>query len=108
MSARWYVVQCHPRKERFVRERLEDLGCSVFLPLIKERIPGRRQWRLGPLFPGYLFAGLDEDTWNEILSVNLKGPFFCTRAARDALVASGDGDVVMTSSVASLIRYGRL
>jgi 3-oxoacyl-[acyl-carrier protein] reductase len=49
---------------------------------------------------------VDDDAWNEILSVNLKGPFLCTRAAREALVASGDGEVVMTSSVAGLAGTG--
>jgi 3-oxoacyl-[acyl-carrier protein] reductase len=49
---------------------------------------------------------VDDATWDEILSVNLKGPFNCTRAAREALVASGDGEVVMTSSVAGLAGTG--
>jgi len=50
--------------------------------------------------------GVDEEAWYEVLGVNLKGPFYCTRAARNALVASGDGEVVMTSSVAGLAGTG--
>ena len=55
----WYVVQAHPLKERFVRDRITDLGREAFLPLVSERRPGARKSRLNPLFPGYLFARLD-------------------------------------------------
>jgi 3-oxoacyl-[acyl-carrier protein] reductase len=51
-------------------------------------------------------AGMESDAWDRILGVNLKGPFFCTRAARDHLKADGGGEVVMTSSVAGLAGTG--
>ena len=54
----WYIVQSHPRKEGFVRERIQDLDREVFLPLVAERRPGRRRVTVGPLFPSYLFAKL--------------------------------------------------
>ncbi|HIF96536.1 MAG TPA: SDR family oxidoreductase [Myxococcales bacterium] len=47
-----------------------------------------------------------EDDWNNILGVNLRGAFQCTRAARALLTADGGGEVVMTSSVAGLIGTG--
>ena len=47
-----------------------------------------------------------EDDWNNILGVNLRGSFQCTRAARALLTADGGGAVVMTSSVAGLIGTG--
>lgn len=50
--------------------------------------------------------GLDVADWNEILGVNLVGPFLCTRAARTLLEAGDGGHVVMTSSVAGLIGMG--
>jgi 3-oxoacyl-[acyl-carrier protein] reductase len=50
--------------------------------------------------------GMASEAWDEILSVNLKGPFFCTRAARTALAADGGGEVVMTSSIAGLAGVG--
>ncbi len=56
----WYVVESHPSREDFVRDRMEELGRDVFLPLVSERKPGRRTSTLGPLFPGYLFASLSE------------------------------------------------
>ena len=50
--------------------------------------------------------GVTDDAWDEILGVNLKGPFNCTRAAREALAASGSAEVVMTSSVAGIAGTG--
>ena len=49
---------------------------------------------------------LTDEVWDTILGVNLKGPFFCTRAARDALKADGGGHVVMVSSVAGVYGTG--
>ena len=54
----WYVVQAHPRKERLVGTRIQELGREVFLPTVSERRPGQRRSTVGPLFPGYLFARL--------------------------------------------------
>jgi len=50
--------------------------------------------------------GVSDEAWDEILGVNLKGPFQCTRAALEALRASGSGEVVMTSSVAGIAATG--
>ena len=50
--------------------------------------------------------GVTDDAWDEILGVNLKGPFQCTRAAAEALQASGNAEVVMTSSVAGIAGTG--
>lgn len=47
----------------------------------------------------------DED-WERILAVNLKGPFQCARAARQALAADGGGEVVNVSSVAGVVGTG--
>lgn len=46
------------------------------------------------------------EDWNRILSVNLIGPFQCVRAAKDALRASGNGEIVNVSSVAGLAGTG--
>lgn len=45
---------------------------------------------------------LTEEKWDRILQVNLKGPFFCIRAAVPLLRKSGGGAVVSVSSVAGL------
>lgn len=44
--------------------------------------------------------------WERILGTNLKGPFQCARAARDALQADGGGQVVNVSSVAGVYGIG--
>lgn len=51
-------------------------------------------------------GSVQRDDWIDILSVNLLGPFQCTRAALPLLRADGGGEVVMTSSVAGLIGTG--
>lgn len=45
-------------------------------------------------------AEMTTEKWDRILAVNLKGPFFCARAACDLLSASGRGAIVNVSSVA--------
>jgi 3-oxoacyl-[acyl-carrier protein] reductase len=45
---------------------------------------------------------MTEEKWDRILEVNLKGPFFCTRAAAPLMRRSGGGAIVNVSSVAGL------
>ncbi|MGE5191314.1 MAG: SDR family NAD(P)-dependent oxidoreductase [Deltaproteobacteria bacterium] len=45
---------------------------------------------------------MSEEKWDRILQVNLKGPFFCIRAAVPLMRKSGGGAVVSVSSVAGL------
>jgi len=49
---------------------------------------------------------VSDDDWNQILAVNLKGPFQCARAARPALERSGAGMIVNVASVAGIIATG--
>ena len=49
---------------------------------------------------------IGDGDWEHVLAVNLKGPFQCVRAARDALVADGGGEVVNISSVAGTAGLG--
>ena len=49
---------------------------------------------------------LTEEKWDRILQVNLKGPYFCTRAAVPLLRKSGGGAIVNVSSVAGLTGEG--
>lgn len=46
------------------------------------------------------------DDWQHILSVNVIGAFQCARAARGALEASGNGEIVNVSSVAGVAGTG--
>ncbi len=45
-------------------------------------------WRRTP------WAELDEEAWDQLLDINLKGPFLCARAAAPHLAAHGDGAIV--------------
>lgn len=49
---------------------------------------------------------MTESMWDRILDVNLKGPFFCTRAAAKLLTADEGGAVVNVSSVAGTTGLG--
>ena len=55
------------------------------------------------------FGNLDDvqdEDWDRILAVNLKGPFQCARAAKAHLVADGGGVIVNTASVAGIVGAG--
>ncbi len=49
---------------------------------------------------------LTEDKWDEILGVNLKGPFFVCRAAIPLILEGGGGAIVNVASVAGLAGSG--
>jgi len=49
---------------------------------------------------------MSEAKWDEILAVNLKGPFFTSRAAIPLLQASGGGSIVNVASVAGIAGSG--
>ncbi len=50
--------------------------------------------------------GMTEDHWDRILAVNLKGPFFCSRAAAGPLKETGEGTIVNIASVAGIQAIG--
>jgi 3-oxoacyl-[acyl-carrier protein] reductase len=50
--------------------------------------------------------GMKAEYWDRILDVNLKGPFFCSRAAAPHMKAAGDGAIVNVASVAGLRSIG--
>lgn len=55
------------------------------------------------------FKDLDavtDHTWNRTLSVNVKGPFNCTRAAAPHMREAGEGVVVNVSSLAGILARG--
>lgn len=51
-------------------------------------------------------AAMTEAKWDEILAVNLKGPFFVSRAAIPVMRASGGGAIVNVASVAGIAGSG--
>lgn len=50
--------------------------------------------------------GMTEELWDRILAVNLKGPFFCARAAAVAMKSSGEGAIVNIASIAGIKAIG--
>jgi 3-oxoacyl-[acyl-carrier protein] reductase len=49
---------------------------------------------------------LTEDKWDQILAVNLKGPFFVSRAAIPVMQSGGGGSIVNVASVAGIAGSG--
>lgn len=49
---------------------------------------------------------IGDDTWDRIFAVNLKGAFYCARAASKAMRRSGGGSVVNVASVAGITGSG--
>lgn len=50
--------------------------------------------------------GITEQMWDEILAVNLKGTFFCTRAAAGIMREAGEGCIINVSSLAGIQATG--
>ena len=50
--------------------------------------------------------GVQQEDWEQIFSVNVRGAFQCARAARSALEAHGHGVIINVSSTASLRPQG--
>lgn len=72
-DSQWYALQTYPRHEKRVRDRLAWLGVENFLPLY-ERV---NHWKNGckmrvelPLFPNYLFVGIDLRDRARVLNVS--------------------------------------
>ena len=69
---RWYVAQTHPHAEMKAKDHLERQAFEVFLPryLKKRRHARRIDTIAAPLYPGYLFVGIDLGTqrWRSVHS----------------------------------------
>ena len=50
----------------------------------------------------HLIEDLTEETWDRVMGVNLKGPFYCCRSAPPEIVTCGGGAVVNIASTAAL------
>jgi transcriptional antiterminator RfaH len=69
---RWYAVYTRPHEETRALEHLLRQGYLAYLPRYRTRISHARRHQavLRPLFPRYLFAGIDRTSmrWRPILS----------------------------------------
>jgi 3-oxoacyl-[acyl-carrier protein] reductase len=50
--------------------------------------------------------GLTEEMWDKAFAVNVKGTFFCSRAAGRVMVPQGSGCIVNISSMAGIVATG--
>jgi transcriptional antiterminator RfaH len=59
---RCYLVRTKPNAEDTARRNLERQGYEAYLPRLSHSLRWRGRWRdrVVPLFPGYLFVGVDE------------------------------------------------
>jgi NAD(P)-dependent dehydrogenase (short-subunit alcohol dehydrogenase family) len=53
-------------------------------------------------------ADMPLEAWHRVININLNGVFFCTRAAIPAMLESGGGVIVNTTSVDGLVGMGSL
>jgi len=62
----WYCIQTKSRDERTAEINLTQQGFKTYLPLII--VKSRKEKKTIPLFPGYLFCYLDDETddWRPI------------------------------------------
>lgn len=61
MSLAWYAVYTQPGKELLAAQQLRTQGFDVYLPQYQKmrRHAGRAEIVAAPLFPRYIFAGID-------------------------------------------------
>jgi len=95
---RWYAVYTQPHAETKALEHLLRQGYSAYLPRYRTRVrhARRSQMVLRPLFPRYLFAGIDRAAmrWRPILS---------TIGVAD-VVRAGDEPSPVPSEIVDVIR----
>ena len=115
----WCLVYTRSKQEEKAREHLEQQGFEVFLPRISKviRHAGRRQTRIEPMFPRYLFTQLDPDVedWTPIRSTvgvtNLvrfgRQPGIVPPAIVEGLRAQVDEQGVIGGRVASDFEVGQ-
>ena len=80
--------------ERFVEEAVDELG-GIDVLVNNAGIAG----------PTTSVENLDPDEWDSVLAVNLTGPFNVTRLAIPHLKKSGNGVIIMMSSVGGRFGY---
>jgi len=49
---------------------------------------------------------VDDETWDRTMAVNVKGPFYCARAAAEPMRKAGAGVIVNVSSLAGILARG--
>ncbi len=67
----WYVVRTKVKCEKFIRDRLQQMGLEAFVPLRKRTAKYNRKVKVYelPLITGYTFVRLDKTRRNEVLAL---------------------------------------
>lgn len=108
VTMRWHLVLCKPNQHHIACRCLARLSCEVFLPqqLAERRWRGRVLKELRPVFPGYLFVGIDpaRPLWqsmrtargvSRIIGFGEQGPAVVPAEIVSGLMARCDGDGVL-------------
>lgn len=78
----WIVVQTHAHRECVALRHLERQSFAAYCPMLRVTIRHARRTRqtLKPLFPGYVFASVDQATarWRALLSTHGVRTVVCT------------------------------
>lgn len=72
-AARWVAFYTLARREKDLMRKLEAAAVPFYAPLIRRRLHtagGRVRHSYVPLFPGYVFAPVDDDQRREALATN--------------------------------------
>src|SRR4051812_15126456 len=98
MTQRWYVVQSQPSAERKAIAHLERQGFVTYLPRYLKRRRHARKVEIvpAPLFPRYLFVGIDlaAQRWRSI----------CSTVGVSRLVCNGDVPTPISDQVLDTLR----
>jgi hypothetical protein len=73
-AAHWVAFYTLARREKDLMRRLEAAGVPFYAPLIRRRLPsagGRVRSSWVPLFPGYVFAPVDDEQRRTALATNV-------------------------------------
>ena len=72
-QARWVAFYTLARREKDLMRKLEAADIPFYAPLVRRRLPspgGRVRSSYVPLFPGYVFAPVDEEQRRSALATN--------------------------------------
>ena len=94
----WYVVATKPRQEAVAHQHLMRQGYSTLLPTLhfKKRRRGKWQQVTEPMFPGYVFVGLEPGTDD-------MAPIRSTQGCRD-LVRFGQQPAVVHEDIVKALQ----
>ena len=60
------------------------------------------------IYPFKPFVQMEENDWDRVMDINLKGTFLCTKAVVPAMMKQKSGNIVNIASIAGLIGYPNL